>query len=510
MKRSLLAIVLALPSLALAKGAAKPAAPLANVDRSQTPPTGPAPKIVIPAPVRFKLANGTQVLVVERHKLPMADIALVWPVGATVEPAARLGLHGFMVSLLHEGTTTRDATKLAAELEGLGTRFDTTSSWDASVVSMTTLARNLPASLELLGDVVQHPAFDAKELDKTRTERLTAIVQQRDAASIIASNVFGSALYGGKHRYGTPLIGDEASLKAVTRDDVLAEFAKLRPEEATLIICGDVKPDTLKPLLEKTFAGWVASGPASKSTPIDLAPPQQKAQLIVVDRPSAPQSEVRIGHPSVPRSTPDYFPLLVANTIFGGTFNSRLNTNLREKHGYTYGARSAFHMRRDGGPFEIGAPVKTDTTQPSLKESLAELDLLRSAPPTDEELRRAKDLLERALARRFEKDGDVVNELGNLVVFKLPDDYLSTYAAKVEAVTGADVLRVAKQHLDPSQLTIVVVGDRKVASDAQAALKLPPIELRDTAGHLIVEMPAPPAAMPATPAKPAAAPAGKK
>jgi len=276
----------------------------------------------------------------------------------------------------------------------------------------------------------------------------------------------------------------------------------MRPADATLIVVGDVKPDAVRAQLARAFADWKPV-PGAAPTLAELVAAPAAPRLVLVDKPGAPQTELRIGHPSVPRNTPDYFPLIVTNVIFGGMFSSRLNMNLRELHGYTYGIRSDVALRREGGPFVIGAPVKTGDTAPSLKEALAELDRLRAAEVTREELRLAKDLLERQMARRFETAGAIAAEIANIVVYRLPEDYLAKFAGNVEAVTAADVLRVAKQHLDPARLTITLVGDREKIAPGLTGLGLPAPELRDSQGKVLPAAPAKPTPA-TTPAKPAA------
>jgi zinc protease len=336
------------------------------------------------------------------------------------------------------------------------------------MVSLTTLSRTIDPALGLLGDVIRRPTFASAELERLRADRLTSLMQQRDSPAQVAIDLMGRALYGERHRYGQPLFGTEAALKSLTRDDVVAwQTERLGAKSATVIVVGDVKPDQVMALLTRVFAGWTGG---KQAAPRDKpALPASQRRVLFVDRPGAAQAEVRFGQPGVERRSRDYFPLLVANTVLGGQFSSRLNLNLREKHGYTYGARTEFSFRREGGPFLAGAPVKTAVTRPALEETLKELDGIRSSEIAAAELRLAKDMLERQLARTFETPPEIAAQLATLRVYGLPDDYYATYAAKVEAVTVADVRRAATAHLDPKHMVVTVVGDLKEVGEGVAA-----------------------------------------
>jgi predicted Zn-dependent peptidase len=333
------------------------------------------------------------------------------------------------------------------------------------MVSLTALTHTLDPALALLADVVQRPTFAPAEVERLRADHLTSLLQQRDVPGQVATDLLARSLYGSKQRYGQPLLGSEATLKALGQKDVIRwHKERLTPAQATVIVVGDVQPEAVVTRLAQAFRGWTG-GHASK--PLEPALPTTTRQVLLVDRPGAAQTELRIGQPSVERRSPDYFPLLVMNAILGGQFSSRLNLNLREKHGYTYGARSEIAFRRAGGPLVAGAPVKTAVTGPALKETLAELERIRAADVAPEELRLAKDMLKRQMARTFETAPEVAAALATLRVYGLPDDYYATYAAKVEAVAATDVRRVAQEHVDAKKMTLVLVGDAaQVAADA--------------------------------------------
>lgn len=510
MRRLLAFLTLLLAAPAFATGAPRSvrhASLVPALDRAVAPGGAPTPPLKLPTPTRFQLSSGAKVLVVERHALPMAAVAIVWPVGAASEAPSEAGLVGLVTDLMDEGTATRGPLKLAEDLDGLGAELDVYSNWDVSGVTLTSLTRNLDGALGILADVVSAPAFDDKELERKRADHLTALLQQRDNPVQVSSDVFGGALYPGS-RFGQPLGGTEAALKSLTRADVLAfHRARLGPSAATILVVGDVRPADLEPRLEKAFAAWKETG--AKVSPAVAPTGTGSAHRLLVDRPGAAQTVVRVGLPSVPRNHPDYFPLVVMNTLFGGMFSSRLNMNLREAHGYAYGVGSNFAFRKQGGPFVMGGSVKTATTGPALTELYAETNRLRDQPVTPEELRLAKDLLEREMARRFETVHEVAGELAAQVVYDLPEDYLATYGAKVEAVTAADVQRVARAHIDPSRLSVVLVGDRAAIEPELAKAGLSSFQIVDADGRPLPEAKPAPSKPAAPPAAPAPAPKKK-
>ncbi|HEY2744067.1 MAG TPA: pitrilysin family protein [Polyangia bacterium] len=438
-----------------------PSSDASELDRATPPKGGPPPKLNLPVPARRKLKNGAAVLVVERHELPVASLVITWPSGVADEPLAQAGVAGLTADLLDEGAGTRGALDVAEDVARLGASLTTSASWDDTRVQATALVRALDPLLPIIADVVARPRFADKELERVRADRVTALAQLRDVPSAISRDTLARVVYGDKQRYGLPEIGTEPTLKALDRAAVVKWHAEhLRPDLATIIVVGDVQPDDITRRLDAAFAGWTATA-KGKLKHATATAPRQTRKVVIVDRPGAAQTEMRLGTPGVPRKAKDYFACLVTNAILGGQFISRLNFNLRERHGYTYGARTEFTFRRDGGPFIAGAPVKTAVTEPSLKETLGELSHIREADVSAEELELAKDLLGRALAREFETPPQVAAALVAQVVEGLPDDYYKTYAARIAAVTVSDVRRAAQKWIDPTKMDIVLVGDEK-------------------------------------------------
>ncbi|MGH9941654.1 MAG: M16 family metallopeptidase [Pyrinomonadaceae bacterium] len=420
------------------------------------------PRFQLPQIQRRKLSNGLDVLIVEHHELPVVSMNLIVKTGAAADRRERTGLAGLTAGLLDEGTSTRSSLDISNQLASIGAQLGTDSGRDSSGVTLRTLTRQLDKALEIYADVITNPAFPGEELERARSQRLAQFAQLRDNADAIAGIVFPTLLYGRTHPYGQPAIGDEASVRAVMAADARSFYETYyRPNNSTLIVVGDVRPATLVPKLERAFANWKGGDVPTLALP--EAPARQRAAIYIVDRPGAAQSVISIGHVGVARSTPDYFPLLVMNTLLGGQFSSRVNLNLREDKGYTYGARTSFDFRRSPGPFTASAGVQTAVTKESVQEFLKELRGIRGEiPVSPRELEFAKQALIRGYPRGFETPDQIAGRLSDVALYGLPADYFNTYIQRVRAVTAADVARVANKYLDPSRMAILVVGDRKV------------------------------------------------
>jgi zinc protease len=430
----------------------------ANVPKPQADPT-----LKLPVIQRRKLSNGLEVLIVEQHELPVVNMNLVIKSGAASDPANMPGLASLTADLWDEGTKTHNALEMSDALAAIGSRLNTNAGWDSSSANLLTLTRHLDRALELYADTITNAAFDATEFKRLQGRRLIGLQQQRDNANAIASQVYASLLYGHDHPYGHPLGGNEASLNTITAADARRFYETYyRPNNATLIVAGDVTPTTVVAKLEKAFAGWKRGdvpAPANVSRP----PARDNASIYIVDKPGAAQSVIQIGQVGVERANADYFPLLVMNSMLGGAFVSRINLNLREDKGYTYGARSSFDYRRGPGPFTASAGVFTKVTKESVAEFIKELRGIRGdRPVTEKELSYFKQSLIRSYPRGFETPEQIANRLTDVVLYGLPDDYFNNYAAHVQAVALADVTRAANRYLDPSRMAILVVGDRKV------------------------------------------------
>jgi zinc protease len=420
------------------------------------------PRFKLPLLQRRKLSNGLEVLIVEQHELPVVNMNLVLKTGSAADPEERAGLSNITAALIDEGTKTRSALDISNQLAAIGARLSTGSDSDNSAVNLLTLSKHMDRALEIYSDVVTNPSFPESELELQRKSRLALLMQRRDDANAIAGIVYASLLYGRNHPYGHPAFGDEQSVRALTNDEIRRFYETYyRPNNAALIVVGDVRPATLIPKLERAFSKWERGDVPAVN--IGTPPTREKASLYIVDKPGAAQSVLMIGQVGQPRSTPDYFPLIVMNTMLGGQFTSRVNMNLREEKGYTYGARTAFDYRRGAGPFMATAGVQTAVTKESVFEFMKELRGIRGERPvTTAELEFSKQAIIRGFPRGFETPEQIANRLSDIVVYNLPDDYFNNYITRVRAVTVEDINRVANRYLDPSRMAILVVGDRKV------------------------------------------------
>ncbi|MGE3508241.1 MAG: M16 family metallopeptidase [Vicinamibacterales bacterium] len=444
-------------------------------DRSMPPAPGPPPALTLPAVQKRQLSNGIPVWIVELHEVPVVQVNLVVFSGTSDDPVGKFGVASLTAAMLTEGAGSRSSLELADAIDFLGADLGATSGIDSSAVRLHVPVARLPEALNLMADVALRPTFPREELGRQRQQRLTGLLQARDDAATIAALAFSRVLYGPTHRYGTATMGTAETIRAFGVDDLRSFYqSAYRPDNATLLVVGDVSPDAVLRQLESAFGGWKApaGGPARTTLPAVSQPKTRTVYLL--DKPGAPQSQIRIGWLGVPRSTPDYFPLQVLNTVLGGAFSSRLNLNLREEHGYTYGAASSFDMRATAGPFAALAGVQTDKTKESLQEFFKELNGILQPIPADE-LARAKNYVALRFPGGFETTGDISRRLEEVLTYHLPDDYFSNYVQRIEAVTAADVQRVAKQYIDPARLAVVVVGDLKAIDAGVKSLNLGPI-----------------------------------
>lgn len=447
-----------------------------NPDRSAPPKAGPPPAFTMPAIQRFVLSNGLAVIIVEKHQVPLVQINVVVHAGAICDPPGKTGLAAMTAAMMMEGAGTRDALGLADAIDFLGARINASAGLHTAAVTLETPLAQLDSALALQGEIVRRPVLAQGELDRKRKARLTTLLQWRDDPRSLASVAFNSALYGGRHPYGALSIGDEKALRGMQVEDLRSFHDRYyRPGNAFLVVAGDVTQEFIRPKLEATFGGWKGSAQKPATPPV---PPQaDKRSVILVDKPGAAQTEIRIGRIGAARVTDDYTALVVMNTILGGSFSSRLNQNLRERHGYTYGAGSSFAFRPLPGPFLAGSSVHTAITDSALLEFFNELNAIRRPVPP-EELERAKNYVALGFPADFQTVGGIAERLEELVLYSLPDDYFSTYINRILAVTQADVERVAQKYIRPETMTVVLVGDANAIQNSVSALTLGPLTVQ--------------------------------
>jgi len=451
--------------------------------RMQQPKAGPAPSFTLPQGESFKLANGLTVIHHYKPGLPLVSAELVVRSGSAANPAAMPGLASFTAQMLEEGTATRSAPQIADEIAQLGAFLDAATSADATYVSLLSLRSTFAPALEVLADVVLRPAFPTAEVERQRASRVGDLVQQRDDPEAVAAVAAAGALYGSKHPKGYGQLGTEPAIREVTRDD-LVDFWRRHyvPGNAALVVSGDISRGELKALVESRFASW-ARAAVPDGEPGE--PQGTRARLVVVNQPGAGQTALRVTSIGVARDTPDFPALQVMNGALGGMFSSRLNDNLRETKGYTYGIYSQFRYDRSPGPFIIAGSVQGDATGASVREIFRELEGMRKAPLPAAELAASRDAQVLSLPGAFETNAEIGASLAELFVYGLPPDYYARLPGQLNAVTAAQVQAVARKHLAPERMVVVVVGDRKKILPQLQPLGLGEAEVRDSDGQLL-------------------------
>ncbi len=443
------------------------------------PPAPPRPAPGEPRAYRFPsfdtriLANGLRVMVANVPAYPVVTTLAVIEAGATRDPRDHEGLAQLVTRGLSEGTREMSALELTTRLEMLGTTLDTGADWDSAIVQLTALSSRIDDALAVLSEVLCYPSFPEAELTRLRAERLADLAQLRAEPRGLADVFFSRLLYQRDSRFARLAGGDETSIERCTREQVVSFHAEYyRPDATALMLVGDIDIERAVQMVTAHFGTWTGKAP-----PVTEPMAQQRfdaPRVHLVHKTDAPQSELRVGHVTIPRLHEDYFPVVVMNAILGGLFSSRLNLNLREAHAYTYGAHSAFDWRRAASPFEISTAVETNVTGDALREIMTEFTRIREAPVSDAELSLATSYLIGVFPIRFETTAEVAGGLANVEIFRLPSSYFDTYRERVRAVTAQDVLRVAQHHLDPARLQVVVVGDAEKIREPIEALGLGP------------------------------------
>ncbi len=456
-----------------------------TLDRTKTPPPGKPPVLRVPTWTKTTLANGAELIVSEKHDLPLVSFSLTILGGANqFERADRRGLAGITASMMSEGTKTRDGEALSNALQLLGTSIGVSVGGESGVISFVSTTGKFGATLDIMADMLVSSTFPADALERIRAQRLVALTQAKAQSASIAGRVFPKVLYGTAHPFGQNVTED--SYKAITRDDVVA-FHKdyYQPGRALIAVTGDVNPAMIKSMVEKALKSWPAGGSKPQFT-YPALPAPRPTTIYLVDKPGAASSTFAIGNPGPPRSTPDYYAIQVMNTMLGGLFQSRLNANIREEKGYSYGVSSGFSFGRGPGPFRAGGDVQSAKTDAALVEFMRELrGIAGTRPVTDEELATAKDALVQRLPGTFASVAGINGAIAGLWTQGLPDNYYQQYGKAIAAVTKEDVVRVARQYIDLDHLDIVIVGDRASIEDPLTKTGIAPVVVLDIEGNPI-------------------------
>ncbi len=448
-----------------------------EIDRYVKPSPGQQRRFEPPTPQRLKIAGGLDLLVVEKHEVPLVAAGVYFPGGAVIDPATAPGLGSFAGRLLIEGTKTRSSTQIAEESDFIAAHPNIGIDRENAFVSTEALTRHWPHALELLADVIANPTFPEAEVDRVRRERVTDLSRLRDDANAIAERVSNGLLYGRETPHGHPISGRESAVEAMQQADAIAQHKRqLLDNRPTFLVVGDVDTDTVAKQLEAAFGGWTTESDAS--TGPDMTAQRGETTIYLIDKPGAAQSVIAAGQVGVARKHPDFQALQVMNMAFGGQFTARLNMNLREDKGYTYGYRARFDWRRAVSTYLAGGAVQTDVTRQALDETLKEFrDLVGGRPIDAAEFDKAQKGMVRGFPPTFETPSQVLRRLLDIVHFDLPDDHFTGQVARIEAVTLEYVNRAANTHVDPDALNIVIVGDRAQIEGPLSDIGLPIVHL---------------------------------
>ena len=431
-----------------------------DFNRFQTPQPGTPRPFHFPEFERFHLNNGLEILLVERREFPLISINLCIKSSAVADPKQKEGTANLLCELLSEGTNKRTSTQIAEELEFTASQFSAYTSWNAIYLDMNTLSRHIDSALDIFSDILQNSLFPENELHRIRQEILTDRMRIVDNPAKLNAEQFVRFLYP-HMRYSLPIEGSETSIKQIQRTDIQDLYKKhIVPENAVLIFAGDINRETAETVSERYFSSWGKSHlPESPDLTFQQPP---KAHVHLIHKPGASQTELRMGHLGIERSNPDYYAVTLLNEVLGGYFLSRINKNLREEHGYTYGAGSAFNYRPGLGPFHISSAVQSEYTAQAVQEILNEVSKIRSEKISTEELKNARGQITGLFPIAFETADQIAFGISNIVLSRLPDDYYNTYRENISAVTREAILGSAQKYLHPEKMQIVVTGDREI------------------------------------------------
>lgn len=449
-------------------GAALPASP---PHMHRQPVVGPFPALVMPKPVTFKLANGLDVIAVRREGAPIVALNLVLRTGADHDPLDQTGLASLTAEMMDEGAGTRSAMEIAERLEHLGADLWVGSGRDGAQLNLQVPSDVFRPALDIAADVILRPRFEAGDWERVHHDRLTGLQQRRDQPEAVADLITALTLYGPTHQYGRPVDGMESTLGAISLDDIRAFHAQFwRPNNAVITMAGNFDPGTLRAELEKAFGAWTPTAlPETRPTP--SLPPLPR--LVMVDRPGAPQTVLRIVGPGSSRRSPDRPAVSMLNVVLGGTFTSRLNFTLREKKGYTYGASSGFSAFRRPSSFTVRTSVFTQMTAGAVGDALAEIGRMRTDEIDESEMTKARATLFDRTAEALSTASGVAGTFADIGLYELPGDEPARFIAAVAATTPDDVRQAAVRYLDPEKLGIVIVGDRATVEPGLRELGLP-------------------------------------
>lgn len=455
------------------------------LDRSKPPKAGKPKDVEFPDYFDTTLPSGINILVIENNKIPAVSIRLVFTNAGSYNDGDKSGLASITAELLTKGTKKRSATQIAEDIDFLGASLSAGSDWDGSYVSLSCLKKHLDKAIDVLTDVVINPVFDEEEINRVKEQRITSIIQSKDDAGSLSDKLFNKVVFG-NHPYAQPPDGTEQSIQKLSKSD-LENFYKSHYNGSNLILAfvGAITKDEAIKIVNEKFSGMqrnildiIDPVKLDKKIPVNTFSPKT---IYIANKPGAVQSNLRIGHVGIERNNPDYIAVTVMNTILGGYFGSRINYNLREKHGFTYGARSGFSPRMLAGDFSVDADVRNEVTDSAVALVVEDLKKIVAEEVTDEELLTVKNYLTGVFPLQLETANSVATRVINLKMYGLPKGYYNRYISTINKLTKKDIQDAAKKYIHPENLYIVVSGDAAAIKDKLK--KFGPVEVYDADGN---------------------------
>ncbi len=430
---------------------------MTTLDRTKPPEPGPITMIGFPKFITSETPDGTPLYLVENHEQPLVSITLYLRDGSANDKPGKEGLSAMSAELLTKGTVSRSATEIAEEIDFVGGSLGASASWDSSTISTSVLTRYLPTAIDLLSDVVLNPRFDNAELDRAKLQRIASIMQAKSDPGYLSETMFSRIVFD-SHPYGLESNGTEASVPTFTSTVLKDHYSGISsPSNAFFVAAGDISESDLLAMLGDRFAGWQNATVETKDVPAPAL--QAKNRVVLIEKPQAVQSAIRVGHIGISRSHKDYVACYVLNMLLGGYFNSRINLNLREKHGFTYGARSFFDTRKQTGAFAVSTEVRTDVTARAVEEIIKELKLIRKEPVSVDELSMVKNYIIGSFPLSIETPQQVAGRIATLALYGLDLDYYDKFRDAVATLSREDLLRTAETYIHPDTITISASGD---------------------------------------------------
>lgn len=446
-----------------------------TVDRTKPPQLPELPKLNLPKAEKFELSNGLKVTFIEKHEVPLVQLNIMLNVGSVNEKIEKAGISSFMMDMLMEGAAGKTSLELSDEIDFLGANISTGSSYHTSEITLHTPLAKFDEALKLLADITLKPDFPESEFKRLKNYYLGLLTQAFDRPTSIAYFGFAQILYGKNHPYGRSSIGDESTIKNFSQKDLKDYYSEFfKSNNACIVVVGYIKKDELKKKLEMNFGKW-ESGKIQESK-YEKPAQVEKRKIYIIDKPEAPQSVIYIGKVGEPRSTEDYSAITVMNTVLGGLFTSRLNNNLREEHGYTYGARSYFAFRKEAGPFIASSSVQTEVTDSALYQFFVELKGI-SEPVSENDLLRGKNYVALTYPSEFQNVANIASQIGEMIQYNLPDNYFNEFIGSILNVSAKDFEKAAKKYIVPEKMIVVVVGDKTKIEEPLKKLNLGEVEV---------------------------------